>query len=648
MSELVLLTDEQRLIAETARDFVDNEVVPQARDSDRAEKFDIDLARRLGEMGYLGAPVAEEYGGRALDFIGYGLIVEEVGRGDSAMRTVVSVQTSLVCGSIERWGNEEQKQRWLPKLTAGESFGCFGLTEPDTGSDAANLRTRAEKIDGGWRITGQKMWISLGNVADVALIFAQTDPDKKHKGLACFLVPTESDGFSTQEIHGKLGLRASDTASIALDEVEVGDDALMGEVGDGFKVAMSALDSGRYSVAAGCVGICEGCVRGLGGLLEGAPAVRRADGELPARPGDDRRHDRPPRRGPDARPPRGDAQGRGQAVDGRDLGGEAVRDRVGGGVREPRDPGPRRVRIRRRLPGRALPARRPGDDALRGDIADPEADHRARRDRDQRDDPAQLLALAALVETSVDGRVALCRLNRPEARNALSPALMEELADAVARFDSDPEVRCIVIAGSDEAFAAGADIGALAEREFHEAVFHPASGFWRRLAECRTPLIAAVSGWALGGGCELALICDMIVASETAEFGQPEITLGIIPGGGGTQRLARAVGKQRAMDLVLTGRRFDAAEAQRMGIVNSVAGKGDWLASALELAQRVAKRPPIAARLAKQAVLVADETSLGAGLEQERRLYELAMATEDRVEGMQAFLEKRRPEFKGR
>ncbi len=256
--------------------------------------------------------------------------------------------------------------------------------------------------------------------------------------------------------------------------------------------------------------------------------------------------------------------------------------------------------------------------------------------------------MAALVETSVDGRVALCTLNRPEARNALSPALMEDLADAVAGFDSDPEVRCIVIAGSDEAFAAGADIGALAEREFHEAVFHPAAGFWRRLAECRTPLIAAVSGWALGGGCELALICDMIVASETAEFGQPEITLGIIPGGGGTQRLARAVGKQRAMELVLTGRRFDAAEAQRMGIVNSVAGKGDWLDSALELAQRVAKRPPIAARLAKQAVLVADETSLSAGLEQERRLYELAMATEDRVEGMQAFLEKRRPEFKGR
>ena len=256
----VTLTDEQALIQETARDFVDNEVVPRVRESDRAERFDRELAERLGDMGYLGAPVAEEYGGRGLDYVTYGVIVEEVGRGDSAMRTVVSVQTSLVCGSIERWGTEEQKQRWLPRLCSGEAFGCFGLTEPDTGSDAASVRTRAEKIDGGWRITGQKMWISLGNQAEVALVFTQTDPEQAHRGMACFLVPTDSPGFSSQEIHGKLGLRSSDTASLALDGVEVPDDALMGEVGDGFKIAMSALDSGRYSVAAGCVGICQGCV----------------------------------------------------------------------------------------------------------------------------------------------------------------------------------------------------------------------------------------------------------------------------------------------------------------------------------------------------------------------------------------------------
>ena len=254
----------------------------------------------------------------------------------------------------------------------------------------------------------------------------------------------------------------------------------------------------------------------------------------------------------------------------------------------------------------------------------------------------------SVVETSIDGHVALCRLNRPEARNALSPELMDELATAVEGFDADPGVRCVVIAGSDDVFASGADIRALRERNFEETLRHPAAAFWRRLAACRTPIVAAVSGWALGGGCELALLCDLIVASETAEFGQPEITLGIIPGGGGTQRLARVAGKQRAMDLVLTGRRIGAREAERLGLVNEVAAAQEWLERALELAHRVAARPPIAARLAKQAVLAAEETPLSAGLEHERRLYELAMATEDRIEGMDAFLEKRRPQFKGR
>jgi len=256
--------------------------------------------------------------------------------------------------------------------------------------------------------------------------------------------------------------------------------------------------------------------------------------------------------------------------------------------------------------------------------------------------------VSPLVESSRDGHVALCRLNRPEARNALSPELMEELATAVEGFDADPEVRCVVIAGTDDVFASGADIRALRERTFEESLRHPAAAFWRRLAACKTPLVAAVSGFALGGGCELALLCDLIVASDTAQFGQPEITLGIIPGGGGTQRLARVVGKQRAMELVLTGRRVDAREAERLGFVNEVAGKRDWLERAMELAQRVARRPPIAVRLAKQAVLAADETGLAGGLEHERRLYEIAMATEDRIEGMDAFLEKRPPDFKGR
>jgi enoyl-CoA hydratase/carnithine racemase len=252
------------------------------------------------------------------------------------------------------------------------------------------------------------------------------------------------------------------------------------------------------------------------------------------------------------------------------------------------------------------------------------------------------------VAAGVRERVGVARLDRPEARNALSAELMEELASQLEAWDDDPEIGCMVIAGGDEYFAAGADIRAMAERSFQEALAAPSARFWPRLAALRTPLVAAVSGYALGGGCELALACDMIVASENAEFGQPEILLGIIPGGGGTQRLARVMGKQHAMELVLTGRRIDANEALRLGIVNRVAGSGRWLDEAIELAAVVARRPPLAVRLGKQAVLAAEETALTAGLDQERRLYELAMATEDRVEGMNAFLEKRRPDFKGR
>ena len=254
------LTDEQRLIRDTAREFTDGEIVPRARDNDRNEHFDTDLVKKIADMGFLGAIVPEEYGGRGVDYRTYALITEEIGRGCSAMRTVVSVQTSLVCSTLARWGNEEQKQEWLPRLCSGEALGCFGLTEPDTGSDASNLKTRAEKVDGGWKLNGGKMWISLGNHAKLALVFAQTDPSLKHRGIACFLVPTDSPGFSSQEIHGKLGLKGSDTASLGLDGVEVADSTLLGEVGDGFKIAMSALDSGRYSVAAGCVGICQGSV----------------------------------------------------------------------------------------------------------------------------------------------------------------------------------------------------------------------------------------------------------------------------------------------------------------------------------------------------------------------------------------------------
>jgi enoyl-CoA hydratase/carnithine racemase len=255
----------------------------------------------------------------------------------------------------------------------------------------------------------------------------------------------------------------------------------------------------------------------------------------------------------------------------------------------------------------------------------------------------------ALVETTVDEfHVALVRLNSPETRNALSAAMKEGLAGELERLDAEPEVRCIVIAGSDKVFAAGADIKAMAVRSTSEPPDPEAAAFWTRLAAIRTPLVAAVSGYALGGGCELAMACDMIVADEGARFGQPEITLGIIPGGGGTQRLTRAIGKQRAMEYVLTGRHFNAQMAVAWGIVNKAISKGAWLVEAVELARVVAERPPLATKLAKQAVLAADEQGLSDGLRTERGLFDEAMATEDRVEGMQAFLEKREPDFRGR
>jgi enoyl-CoA hydratase/carnithine racemase len=247
-----------------------------------------------------------------------------------------------------------------------------------------------------------------------------------------------------------------------------------------------------------------------------------------------------------------------------------------------------------------------------------------------------------------DDGVALIRIDRPEARNALSPEVMELVATAMEEADRGERARAIVVAGRDEAFASGADIAMMRDRSLRETLTHPTARFWPRLAAIGLPTVAAVSGYALGGGCELALACDMIVASDTAVFSQAEITLGIIPGGGGTQRLARVMGKQRAMELVLTGRRVTADEARELGFVNRVVGDGRWLEEALALAARIAALPPVAVRLAKRAVLAADESPLTTGMSLERRLYELTMATEDRVEGMTAFLERRSPEWRGR
>lgn len=253
-----------------------------------------------------------------------------------------------------------------------------------------------------------------------------------------------------------------------------------------------------------------------------------------------------------------------------------------------------------------------------------------------------------VVRRQFDGIVAL-ELNRPEARNALSMDLRAELEIALLTAEDDREVRAILIHGQDNVFAAGADIKMMSEIDLPSTLdLAHRRNIFQVVAGLTKPVVAAVSGYALGAGFELALACDIVVASETAEFGLPEVTLGIIPGGGGTQRLTKAVGKHKAMEMILTGRRINAFEAQQAGLVNDVTPKGEWLAKAEDLAMLLATRPPIAVRLGKQAVLAADEEGLTAGIAHERRLFELAMATEDRKEGMTAFIEKRRAEFKGR
>jgi enoyl-CoA hydratase/carnithine racemase len=258
------------------------------------------------------------------------------------------------------------------------------------------------------------------------------------------------------------------------------------------------------------------------------------------------------------------------------------------------------------------------------------------------------VASTTFVRTRVHGAVAELQLDRAEALNSLTPEMMDAIAGELEAIDAARAVRAAVIAGHDRAFVAGSDIRLLRERPFDAVLTKAGVKFWTRLAAIDVPLIAAVSGFALGGGCELALACDMIVASETAVFAQAEINLGIMPGGGGTQRLARTVGKYLAMEMVLTGRRVTAAEAYHMGFVNRVTAPDRWRAEALELAAEIASKPPLAVMLAKRAVLGAEETSLTAGMSLERRLYEVSMATNDRAEGMTAFLEKREARWEGR
>ncbi|GAA1232704.1 MULTISPECIES: acyl-CoA dehydrogenase family protein [Streptomyces] len=251
------LSEEQAAARRLARDFVAREITPNVVGWDRAEEVDRGIVKKLGDVGFLGLTIDEEYGGSGGDHLAYCLVTEELGRGDSSVRGIVSVSLGLVTKTIQSYGTEEQKRQWLPRLTAGEALGCFGLTEPGTGSDAGSLTTRAVRDADDYVINGSKMFITNGTWADVVLLFARSTDAPGHKGVTAFLVPSDTPGLTRRTIHGKLGLRGQATAELVLEDVRVPASAMLGPEGKGFSVAMSALAKGRMSVAAGCVGIAQ-------------------------------------------------------------------------------------------------------------------------------------------------------------------------------------------------------------------------------------------------------------------------------------------------------------------------------------------------------------------------------------------------------
>ncbi len=253
------LSPEQELVKQTARAFADRELVPHARDWDRAEEMDRGIVAQLADVGFLAAALPEEHGGMGLDTVSYALVVEEIGRADSSVRGIVSVSNGLYGKTVAKWGTDAQRAELLPGLATGELLGCYALTEPGVGSDPASLETRAVRDGDEWVLSGQKIFITLGTWASVALVFARTG-DAGARGITCFVVPTDAPGFEARPIKGKLGLRSQDTGELFLDGVRVSDSARLGEEGQGFKVAMSALDNGRISLGAGCVGIAQACL----------------------------------------------------------------------------------------------------------------------------------------------------------------------------------------------------------------------------------------------------------------------------------------------------------------------------------------------------------------------------------------------------
>lgn len=252
-----MLTEEQRLIRDTARQFAREQLAPYAAERDREGKAPMDVLRAMGKLGLMGMTVAPEWGGAGADFLSYVLAMEEIAAGDGGISTIMSVNNSPVCAAIETYGTDEQKRKWLTKVARGESMGAFALTEPHAGSDASNLKTRARRDGNGWRLSGVKQFITSGSIAEIAMVFAVTDPAAGKRGISCFLVPTDSEGWKVAAIEKKLGQRTSDTCQIVLEDVFVPADMMLGREGEGYKIALANLESGRIGIAAQAVGMAR-------------------------------------------------------------------------------------------------------------------------------------------------------------------------------------------------------------------------------------------------------------------------------------------------------------------------------------------------------------------------------------------------------
>ena len=352
------LTEEQRLLRDTAREFARNELAPHSAEWDREARFPREALAELGKLGFMGILVPPEYGGAGADHVGYALALEEIAAGDGAVSTILSVHNSVGVMPVLRYGSEEQKERFLKPMAEGKMLACFCLTEPEAGSDAAAIKTRARRHGNRWVLNGTKQFITSGSTADVAIVFAVTDPDAGRKGISAFIVPTETPGYRVARLEHKLGQRASDTAQLVFEDMELTPDLMLGGEGEGYRIALSNLEGGRIGIAAQSLGMARAAYEAALAYAQAARGVRPENHRAPGRRLSARRHGDAARRRARADPgSRRIARCR-RTMPASRRDGEAVRFRNGRAGRLRRDPDPWRLRLPRRFPGRAdLPRR---------------------------------------------------------------------------------------------------------------------------------------------------------------------------------------------------------------------------------------------------------------------------------------------------